>query len=142
MRYLIFLLFATSASAQTSSDVSLIKQHKRDDESTHLAKKATYIFKDKNAFIKYNPISLTFGGTLFLYQRVVSPQISAGCAYEISCSNYSKQCIKHFGLVKGVALSTDRLTRCNRIASADFHPIFLTRNNKMIDFPEMYRLKK
>jgi putative component of membrane protein insertase Oxa1/YidC/SpoIIIJ protein YidD len=142
LKYLIFLLFGTSVFAQTNSDVLLIKQHKREIESNDYSKKATYIFKNNNAFVKYNPISLTLGGSLFFYQRVVSPQISAGCAYEISCSNYSKQCIKHFGLVKGVALSTDRLTRCNRIASADFHPVFLTKNNKMIDFPEMYRLKK
>ena len=142
LKYLLFFLLGSSVYAQPAKDVFLIKQHQTEGATSDLSKQTTYIFKNKNVIVKYNPVSLVLGGSLFLYQRVVSPQISAGCAYEISCSNFSKQCIKHFGLIKGVALSTDRLTRCNRISSADFHPVFLNKNNRMIDFPEMYKLKR
>ena len=142
MKYLMFLFWGSTVFAQSNTDVMLIKQHKVEASTEFNKPEPTYIFKNKNVIIKYNPVSLAFGGSLFLYQKIVSPQISAGCAYEISCSNFSKQCIKHFGLIKGIALSTDRLTRCNRIASADFHPVLLTEKNRMIDYPQMYKLKK
>jgi putative component of membrane protein insertase Oxa1/YidC/SpoIIIJ protein YidD len=56
---------------------------------------------------------------MLLYQNVVSAQLSKECPYEITCSNFSKQSIKKFGIVKGLFLSADRLTRCNRIAILD-----------------------
>ncbi len=126
--------------SQQITDLDLMKCH--NNASTEVQLSPKYIFHDKNLFIKYNPISIFFGGALYVYQRAISPQISAGCAYEISCSNFSKQCISHYGLLKGIALSTDRLTRCNKIASADFHPLLINFQNKVIDNPEMYKLRK
>ena len=50
-------------------------------------RKVSYLFKEnKNYLVKYNPVSLVFGGLLFLYQKGISPQISVNCPYEISCS--------------------------------------------------------
>ncbi len=137
-----FLLISGSAFGQTDSDTELIKSHQVVNTALLAHPHAHYIFKDRNALVKYNPLSLVFGGSLFFYQRVISPQISAGCAYEISCSNFSKQSIRMFGLVKGIALSTDRLTRCNKIASADFHPVMINAQIKVIDAPEMYKLRR
>ena len=136
-----FLLIPFSAIGQTGFDSELIKSHQVVNPELLASTRANYIFKERNAFVKYNPLSLVFGGSLFFYQRVISPQISAGCAYDVSCSNFSKQSIHRFGLVKGIALSTDRLTRCNKIASADFHPVMINDHNKVIDTPEMYKLR-
>ena len=132
--------FINYVNSQKITDLDLMKGH--NIASTEVQLSAKYLFHDKNVFIKYNPISIFFGGALFIYQRAISPQISAGCAYEISCSNFSKQCISHYGFLKGIALSTDRLTRCNKIASADFHPLLINFQNKVIDNPEMYKLLK
>ncbi len=132
--------FINYVNSQQITDLDLMKGH--NIASTEVQLSAKYLFHDKNVFIKYNPISIFFGGALFIYQRAISPQISAGCAYEISCSNFSKQCISHYGFLKGIALSTDRLTRCNKIASADFHPLLINFQNKVIDNPEMYKLLK
>jgi putative component of membrane protein insertase Oxa1/YidC/SpoIIIJ protein YidD len=101
----------------------------------------SYVFKESNWFIKCNPVSLLFGGALLVYQRAVSPQIMQGCAFEPSCSNFSKQCIRRFGLAKGVALSTDRLTRCTRLSAIDFHPALFNSEGKVKDSPEFYSLK-
>ena len=87
----------------------------------------------KHWYTRYNPISLTFSGLLFFYQKVLSPQISSGCSYEISCSAFSKQCIQEFGLIKGIALSSDRLSRCNRIAAYDISPINVLPGDKIYD---------
>jgi putative component of membrane protein insertase Oxa1/YidC/SpoIIIJ protein YidD len=100
------------------------------------------LFKNKNAFVKYNPISLLFGGGLYFYQKVISSQIQAGCAFDVSCSNFSKQSISKFGLLKGIALSTDRLTRCTRVSAVDFHPVMMNSDGKCIDHPDFYIFSK
>jgi putative component of membrane protein insertase Oxa1/YidC/SpoIIIJ protein YidD len=100
------------------------------------------MFKGNKSFlIKYNPLSLTFGGLLFLYQKGISPQVSVNCPYEISCSNFSKQCIQQYGLIKGVALTADRLTRCTQFTLIDLKPIQFSKKNKIVDPIGQYTLK-
>jgi len=94
--------------------------------------------KSKNIFIRYNPISLTFGAMLYFYQKQVSQQIAANCPYEISCSAFSKACIQKYGIIKGVALSADRLTRCTQFTVFDMTELSLNKNNKIIDSVETY----
>lgn len=139
-RIIFCILISFSCYSQTNSDFNLIKSHEIKDEKLSEKRKVNYVFKEKNWFVKYNPVSLIFGGTLLFYQKIISPQVSAGYAFEISCSNFSKQCIKRYGILKGVALSTDRLTRCNKISSADYHPVLINKDFKVIDNPEMYKL--
>jgi uncharacterized protein len=100
-----------------------------------------FLFIPDKKVIKYNPVSLTFGGLMFMYQKLISPQIVAECPYEISCSNYSKVVIKRYGIIKGIALTSYRLMRCNRLAAVDIHPLYIDPQGKIIDDPEQYRLK-
>lgn len=104
-------------------------------------KKPTFLLVGKKKWIQYNPVNLTFGGLLFLYQAVISSQISADCPYEISCSNFSKQSILQYGLIKGLAISADRLTRCTKFAAKDLHPLRISREGKLIDPPSYYCTK-
>jgi putative component of membrane protein insertase Oxa1/YidC/SpoIIIJ protein YidD len=84
--------------------------------------KRLYIFKNQpKTFKNCNPVSLVFGGTLYLYQNYISQHLSADCLYDPSCSDFSKQSVKEYGLFKGVLLSFDRLSRCNRIAATDLN---------------------
>jgi putative component of membrane protein insertase Oxa1/YidC/SpoIIIJ protein YidD len=78
-----------------------------------------FISKGKSLMSKINPIIIFLKGAMLFYQNVISAQLSKECPYEITCSNFSKQSIKKFGFVKGVFISADRLTRCNRIAILD-----------------------
>lgn len=89
----------------------------------HFHKRA-YMFKEeKRPLVKYNPVSLSLGGLMYLYQNAISQQLSANCLYQPSCSEFSKRSIAHFGIFKGVFLSADRITRCNKIAGLDIHPL-------------------
>jgi putative component of membrane protein insertase Oxa1/YidC/SpoIIIJ protein YidD len=106
-----------------------------------VVKKPKFLFIPNKKIIKYNPVSLSFGGLMYFYQRVISPQILAGCPYEISCSNYSKAVINRYGVVKGIALTSYRLMRCNRLAAIDVHPLYFNSAGKIIDDPEQYHLK-
>jgi len=69
---------------------------------------------------KHNPLNVLFGIPMFFYQKLISPQFSASCLYKPSCSSFSQKLISRYGIFKGVFLSADRLTRCNRLGAHDF----------------------
>lgn len=97
--------------------------------------------KPLKPILKYNPIFWALNGSLTLYQKVISPQISAGCLYETSCSRFSRKAIHEFGILKGVALTADRLSRCNRISAAGITRDQLNTEGKIVDEPSMYRFE-
>lgn len=134
----LLIVIAPQASAQSPEDKKLILSQAF-GTARYNPRNVSYMFKDsKSKFVKYNPVSLTLGGLMMFYQKVLSPQIISGCPYEISCSNFSKAVIRRYGLVKGVALTADRLTRCNSIAAKDFGVFDLNSNFKIVDPPEKY----
>ena len=93
-----------------------------------------------NALVKYNPVTLVLKGAMYAYQHAISPQLSRHCPYEITCSNFSKQAVQEFGIVKGVFLSADRILRCNRIGVLDTDPLdFNEKNGTIMDAPKKYR---
>ncbi len=85
--------------------------------------KRAYVYKNQpKTFKNSNPVSLIYGGSLYMYQNYFSQHLSASCLYDPSCSGFSKHAVKEFGLIKGTLLSFDRLNRCNRIAATDLNP--------------------
>jgi putative component of membrane protein insertase Oxa1/YidC/SpoIIIJ protein YidD/rubredoxin len=93
--------------------------------------------------IKYNPLSLALSGMLFTYQRFISPQWPSDCIYEHSCSSFSKALIEEYGLARGTVFTADRLTRCNRIAILDVHPLSLGEaSGKVMEGVGVYKKKK
>lgn len=121
---LLLFFFSFKGFAQSidlSADLLLIDSVSK--QQVHHPGKRLYIFKDqKKTFKNSNPVSLLFGGTLYVYQNFVSQHFSADCLYDPSCSEFSKQAVKEYGLFKGGLLSFDRLSRCNRIAATDLNP--------------------
>lgn len=82
-----------------------------------------YIYKNQpKTFRNSNPVSLIYGGSLYVYQNMFSQHLSASCLYDPSCSDFSKQAVGEYGLIRGTLLSFDRLSRCNRIAATDLDP--------------------
>jgi len=47
------------------------------------------------------------------YQRFLSPLTGNRCRYYPTCSAYMLLAIQRFGLIKGIALGTWRILRCN-----------------------------
>ena len=105
-------------------------------------RKPKFLKIGSNPLVSYNPISLLFGGSLFFYQKIISPQLQSHCPYEISCSAFSFASIREFGLIKGVALSADRLTRCTPYSNMDMMPSQMNeRTGMIIDNPSKYAVK-
>ena len=134
--------YSTSFGQIKKSDKELMLRQNFSETKFETKRKVTFLLsKNKNPIVRYNPVSLTFGGLLFMYQKFLSPQISVNCPYNPSCSGFSKNSILRYGLIKGIALSADRLTRCNSLAAHDIS--FLDfKDGKIDDSPEKYRLKK
>ena len=123
-RALLFAFFASFGligSAQKISvnqDIELIQTHLYQSQPDIFER--PYIYRNETSFIKrFNPFGLLLGGSLYVYQNVFSKHISADCLFTPSCSEFSKQAIKEYGLLKGTLLSIDRVNRCNRIAAED-----------------------
>lgn len=100
-----------------------------------------FVWLNDHKVWKYNPFNLLFGSLLYVYQGVISKQVSSGCPYEINCSNFGKLSIKQFGLVKGLALTADRLTRCSKLAAVDLHPLSINKENRIVDNPVDYKVR-
>jgi putative component of membrane protein insertase Oxa1/YidC/SpoIIIJ protein YidD len=133
--FLSFCLIHPVSAQNIKADLAYIQHASSDIHELETAKKPL------KPILKYNPLFWALNGSLTMYQKVVSPQISAGCLYETSCSRFSRKAIHEFGIFKGVALTADRLSRCNRISAAGITRDQLTREGKIIDEPSMYRFK-
>jgi len=136
-----FLLFFSQSKAQqvdTRADMQFILDNTQKKSHFH---ERDYVFKEEtSAIIKYNPVSLTLGGLLYIYQNSISQQFSAGCLYHPSCSQFGKKAIAEYGFVKGIMLTSDRLTRCNEIAGLDIHPITIDEETQKSKDPvKLYR---
>lgn len=140
---IIFLLWGGVQKPCEAQNVSadLDSAFSRNFSKPEVVRKPKFLFIPNKKVIKYNPVSLSLGGLMYFYQKVISPQILTGCPYEISCSNYSKAVIDKYGLVKGIALTSYRLMRCNRLAAIDVNPLYINSSGKIIDDPEQYTLK-
>lgn len=139
---LLTLPFSFFSQSTKVDDRELILAKCTDDVKYNTDKKVSYMFKDsQRAIIKFNPVSLTLGGLMFVYQRVISQQLLSECPYSLSCSHFSVNVIKMYG-IKGLFLSADRLTRCNSIAAKDVRSVDIDNSGKIKDSPDRYCSKR
>ena len=135
MSRLIFILLccASSALAQdTAFDLQLLSQQKESVSSFGKVKK-------KKSF---RPLSLLYAGTLGFYQNQISPQWGANCAFELTCSRFSAEMVKEYGLAKGFFMTFDRLGRCNKLSLYETLPMRINPQGKIIDPVAFYKIKE
>ena len=49
------------------------------------------------------------------YKMVISPYLTPSCRYLPTCSEYTIECLKTYGLIKGMSKSTKRILSCHPI---------------------------
>lgn len=49
---------------------------------------------------------------IYFYKFVISPLLPNACIYFPTCSTYTLEAIKKFGIVKGILLGAKRILRC------------------------------
>lgn len=144
---LLFILLTASLSGQSfQEDLLLVFEQVQDDsheqheDHRHLP---VFLLSDHSSVVvRLNPFTLAFGGLLWAYQAMISPQLSATCIYSPSCSAYSKNLLQEYGILRGLIFTADRISRCNRLALNDYPPweidFHIHKVREQIDY---YRLK-
>lgn len=142
----LLLLNLTGAGQVFADDIMLINEHAKPVNSRNhyyqRSRNDQHLIKThrQSTIAKYNPVTLILKSSMYVYQNVLSPQLARSCPYGITCSNFSKQSITKFGIIKGVFLSADRIMRCNRIGVLDVHPLDINEKNGTItDPPNKYQ---
>ncbi|MBP3254274.1 MAG: membrane protein insertion efficiency factor YidD [Bacteroidales bacterium] len=127
--------------SQTTQDLQLLSSFER-REAKFEDRKVTYGFSQNNRTL--NPFYHLMSSAMYVYQKNISLALQRSCAFEPSCSAYSKNLIKDFGTVKGIFCTADRLMRCNRIALADRQSVFLINPSvrRIYESTDRYRTEK
>ncbi len=58
-----------------------------------------------------------------IYQLFISPLTPATCRYQPSCSNYSVEALKKYGIFKGSWLSFKRILSCHPWGGSGHDPV-------------------
>jgi hypothetical protein len=62
-------------------------------------------------------------GLIELYQRWISPLLPARCRFYPTCSEYAKQAIQKYGVLRGAGLAIKRLLRCHPLHPGGVDPV-------------------
>lgn len=57
------------------------------------------------------------------YRILISPFLPKSCRFYPTCSDYTFQAVKKFGVKKGIFLGFKRILRCNPFNSGGYDPI-------------------
>jgi len=85
----------------------------------------------KNTLQHINPFNYISIGLMFTYQRVITQQLNGSCAYENSCSQFTKKAINYYGLVKGSLIGLNQLQTCYPTSYLDYPDHKINHNLKI-----------
>ena len=68
-------------------------------------------------------LALPFMALIKLYQWVISPWLGPQCRYTPTCSQYSLEAFKKYGVFKGFWLSVRRISRCHPWGGHGYDPV-------------------
>lgn len=57
------------------------------------------------------------------YQKKISPHLKTSCKYYPTCSEYTKQAIEKYGVIKGIFIGIKRILRCNPFSKGGYDPL-------------------
>ncbi len=62
-------------------------------------------------------------GVLFLYKALLSPFFGGRCRFYPSCSQYARDAICTYGLVRGIYRAASRVSRCHPANEGGYDPV-------------------
>jgi len=78
--------------------------------------KEAYIF-----FIKL--LAAPFILLIKIYQLLISPLFPSSCRYTPTCSHYTMEALKKYGVLKGGWLGIKRISRCHPWGGSGYDPV-------------------
>lgn len=79
--------------------------------------------KPKQANILFRVLAYPFILLIRFYQLVISPVLGPKCRYTPTCSQYSLEAFKKYGIFKGFWLSLKRIVSCNPWGGSGHDPV-------------------
>lgn len=58
-----------------------------------------------------------------IYQWTLSPLLGNACRFHPSCSEYTLQAVKRFGVLRGGWMGIRRIVRCNPFVEGGYDPV-------------------
>jgi uncharacterized protein len=58
-----------------------------------------------------------------IYQLIVSPLFPPSCRFSPTCSHYSLEALKKYGILKGTWLGFNRIIRCHPWGGSGYDPV-------------------
>ena len=78
-----------------------------------------------NIFAKkfFQVLAIPFIVVIKIYQLLISPLFPPSCRFTPTCSHYSIEALKKFGIFKGSWLSIKRILRCHPWGGSGYDPV-------------------
>ncbi len=64
-----------------------------------------------------------FIGAISLYRLLLSPVLPHSCRFYPTCSEYSIEALKRYGVIRGILLTIKRILRCNAFHPGGYDPV-------------------
>jgi putative membrane protein insertion efficiency factor len=71
---------------------------------------------------------------LRFYKRFISPMLPPACRFQPTCSEYAREAVEHYGVLKGSYMAACRLARCHPWSRGGFDPVPIESRKK--DLPQ------
>ena len=68
-------------------------------------------------------LSYPFIFLIKIYQFAISPLLGSKCRYVPTCSHYTIEALKKYGVVKGSFLAAKRISKCHPLGGSGFDPV-------------------
>ncbi len=68
-------------------------------------------------------LALPFIVLIKIYQLLISPLFPSSCRYAPTCSTYTLEALKKYGLLKGGWLGIKRISRCHPWGGSGYDPV-------------------
>jgi len=107
---ILMFIFYNNVRCQIHDDLTYLKSKLIDNKDVIITKNkndSDHLFLNEVREVKFLILN-----SVSLYQNFISSQDEPSCMFEPSCSQFTNQAIKKYGLI-GILMGSDRIQRCN-----------------------------
>ena len=68
-------------------------------------------------------LALPFILLIKIYQLLISPLLPSSCRFKPTCSQYTKEALEKYGLLKGLWFGIKRISKCHPWGKSGYDPV-------------------